>query len=91
MTDHVTRRQFLVRSGALADRKRLREELERVEADVYLIEIKAAAIDVVAEAAAERDLNCVFLDNEILPLPGEPDLDEELTSLAQAAQKEPVA
>jgi cyclic 2,3-diphosphoglycerate synthase len=78
-------------SGALADRKRLREELERVEAEVYLIEIKAAAIDVVAEAAAERNLHCVFLDNEVVPLPGEPDLDEELTSLAQAAQKEPVA
>jgi cyclic 2,3-diphosphoglycerate synthetase len=78
-------------SGALADRERLREELETVDADVYLVEIKAAAIDVVAEAAAERDLKCVFLDNEVVPLPGEPDLDEELISLAQAAQKEPVA
>jgi cyclic 2,3-diphosphoglycerate synthetase len=78
-------------SGALADRERLRDELENVDADVYLVEIKAAAIDVVAEAAAEHDLNCVFLDNEIVPLPGEPDLDEELTSLARAAQKEPVA
>jgi cyclic 2,3-diphosphoglycerate synthetase len=78
-------------SGALADRERLREELETVDADVYLVEIKAAAIDVVAEAAAERDLNCVFLDNEVVPLPGEPDLDEELISLAQAAQREPVA
>jgi cyclic 2,3-diphosphoglycerate synthetase len=78
-------------SGALADRERLREELETVDADVYLVEIKAAAIDVVAEAAAEQDLKCVFLDNEIVPLPGEPDLDEELVSLAQAAQREPVA
>jgi cyclic 2,3-diphosphoglycerate synthetase len=39
-------------SGNLARREALREELARVDAEVYLVEIKAAAIDVVAEAGA---------------------------------------
>ena len=41
-------------SGNLADRAALRSELEEVSADVYLVELKAAAIDVVAEAAIAR-------------------------------------
>ena len=76
-------------SGNLANRRRLREELERVDADVYLVEIKAAAIEVVAAAAHERGLEVVFTDNEVRPLPGEPDLDEHLVALADAA-REPV-
>jgi cyclic 2,3-diphosphoglycerate synthase len=78
-------------SRNLADRAALREELASIDADAYLVEIKAAAIDVVAEAAAERGVECLFADNEVRPLPGEPDLDTELLSLAEAAQKEPVA
>jgi cyclic 2,3-diphosphoglycerate synthase len=78
-------------SGALAQREQLRQELETVDAEVYLVEIKAAAIDVVAEAAERHGVACVFLDNELVPLPGEPDLDGELYALAEAARKEPVA
>ena len=37
-------------SGSLSDRRTLLEELEQVEAEVFLVELKAAAIDVVAEA-----------------------------------------
>jgi cyclic 2,3-diphosphoglycerate synthase len=77
--------------GKLSNRTELQQELEGVEADVYLVEIKAAAIDVVAKAAAERGAECVFLDNDVVPLEGEPDLDAELRALAEAAQKEPVA
>jgi cyclic 2,3-diphosphoglycerate synthase len=77
-------------SGNLSDRARLRADLESVAADAYLIEIKAAAIDVVAEVAEERGVQCVFLDNDVVPLEGEPDLDAELRALAEAAQKEPV-
>src|SRR5207302_6670830 len=69
-------------SGNLADRDALREELETIEAEVYLVEIKAAAIDVVAEVAAARGVDCVFVDNEVRSLPGEPDLDSELLALA---------
>ena len=78
-------------SGNLSDREKLRADLESIDAETYLIEIKAAAIDVVAEAADERGVDCVFLDNDVVPLDGEPDLDEELEALAEAARKEPVA
>ncbi len=39
-------------SGNLARREELRRDLERAEAEVWLVELKAAAIDVVAEEAA---------------------------------------
>jgi cyclic 2,3-diphosphoglycerate synthase len=73
-------------SGNLARRDALREELGRIQADVYLVEIKAAAIDVVAEAALERGAEVVFADNELVPV-GPLDLDGQLLSLAP----EPVA
>jgi cyclic 2,3-diphosphoglycerate synthetase len=78
-------------SGNLARRAELRTELEQTDADVYLIEIKAAAIDVVAEAALERGAEIVFADNELVPAPGA-DLDAALLTLAErAAAKEPIA
>jgi len=76
-------------SASLADRASLREELDRVDAEVYLVEIKAACIDVVAETARSRGAEVVFADNEPVSLPGEPDLDAELRGLVQAALKEP--
>jgi cyclic 2,3-diphosphoglycerate synthase len=75
-------------SGNLARRDELRSELEDVDADVFLVEIKAAAIDVVAEAASEDDVDVVFCDNAVLPRPGERDLDAELRLLADAAVDE---
>jgi cyclic 2,3-diphosphoglycerate synthetase len=72
-------------SGSLARRDELHAELETVEADVFVVEIKAAAIDVVAEAAAQRGVPVVFADNEVLPLPGEDDLDEAVRRLAAEA------
>lgn len=78
-------------SRNLADRAALREELERVDADVFLVEIKAAAIDVVAEAALERGAECVFAINDVQPIDGATDLDAELLALADAATAQPVA
>jgi cyclic 2,3-diphosphoglycerate synthase len=69
-------------SGNLARRDALREELARVDAEVYLVEIKAAAIDVVAEAALERGAEVVFADNELVPVAVH-DLDTELIRLAE--------
>ena len=68
-------------SRNLADRARLREDLERTDADVFLVEIKAAAIDVVAEAAHERGVEVAFAENEIVTLPGEPSLDDAILQL----------
>jgi cyclic 2,3-diphosphoglycerate synthetase len=72
-------------SGNLARREALRAELERVDAELFLVEIKAAAIDVVAEAALSRGNELVFADNELVPSDGH-DLDAQLLALA----KEPV-
>jgi cyclic 2,3-diphosphoglycerate synthetase len=68
-------------SGALANRPRLREDVARADADLFLVEIKAAAIDVVAEEAARRGIEIVFVDNEVLPLAGELDLDDLVRGL----------
>jgi cyclic 2,3-diphosphoglycerate synthetase len=70
-------------SGSLADRARLREELQRVQADVFLVELKAAAIDVVAEAARERGVDVVLAGSDVLTAAGQPDLDAELLRLAE--------
>jgi len=72
-------------SGSLADRGALRTELASVRADVFLVELKAAAIDVVAETAAERGVEVVFADNELCSLPEEDDLDQAVRSLAADA------
>jgi cyclic 2,3-diphosphoglycerate synthetase len=53
-------------SRNLADRNALRAEIAAVDADVYLVELKAAAIDVVAEAAAERGAELVLAENEVV-------------------------
>jgi cyclic 2,3-diphosphoglycerate synthetase len=77
-------------SGNLADRPALQRELETVDADVYLTEIKAAGIDVVAEAGVKRGVEIVLAANDLLPCPGQPDLDPALRTLAEAARAEPV-
>ena len=50
-----------------------------------MVEIKAAAIDVVARSAAERGIPVVFCDNRPTPLPGEADLDAAVLELAGRA------
>jgi cyclic 2,3-diphosphoglycerate synthetase len=71
-------------SGALARRDELRADVARVGAvDAFLVELKAAAIDVVAEATVERGIPIVLCDNEVRPLPGQPDLDGHVLALAE--------
>jgi cyclic 2,3-diphosphoglycerate synthetase len=71
-------------SGALADRGALGRELARVDADVFLVELKAAAIDVVAEAAQERGVEVVLAGSDVVEADGQ-DLDLELLRLAEEA------
>ncbi len=78
-------------SASLADRAALQEELAGVDAEVYLVEIKAAGIDVVAETARSRDAEVVFADNEPVPRAGEPDLEAELRALVEAVVRERAA
>jgi cyclic 2,3-diphosphoglycerate synthase len=71
--------------GNLAHRNALREDVAGADAaEVFLVEIKAAAIDVVAEAAVERGAEVVFADNQLVPV-GVLDLDTELIRLADSA------
>jgi cyclic 2,3-diphosphoglycerate synthetase len=77
-------------SGNLARRDRLRAEAAEVDADVFLVEIKAAAIDVVAEAAAERGIEVVFADNDVRPVEGADELDDAVRRLAFEAAGEPI-
>jgi cyclic 2,3-diphosphoglycerate synthetase len=70
-------------SRNLANRRALRADLEDVEAETFLVELKAAAIDVVAEAAAARDVRVVLAENEVVPLAG--DLDSEVRTLVSEA------
>jgi cyclic 2,3-diphosphoglycerate synthetase len=75
-TDHLDADVVFV-SRALSNRPQLRAELARVDADVYLVELKAAAIDVVAEAALERGAQVVLADNEVVS----PELDDAVLEL----------
>jgi cyclic 2,3-diphosphoglycerate synthetase len=72
-------------SGNLANRPALREELKQVDAEVFLVELKAAAVDVVVEAALERGARVVLAANDVVAAPGERDLDEVLLELAKFA------
>ena len=78
-------------SGSLADRAKLQLELETVDADVYLTEIKAAGIDVVAELGARRGIEVVLAANDVLSCPGQPELEPALLALADSAAAELVA
>ncbi|HVS84230.1 MAG TPA: hypothetical protein VHD91_01200 [Gaiellaceae bacterium] len=66
-------------SRNLARRELLREELATVDADVYLVELKAAAIDVVAEAALARGAELVLARNAVVS----DELDERVLELAR--------
>jgi cyclic 2,3-diphosphoglycerate synthetase len=77
--DHLDGIVFSSRN--LADRVLLRRDLETVDADVYVVELKAAAIDLVAETAAARGVDVVLADNEVVAA----GLDEALLELAELA------
>lgn len=64
-TDHLDA-EVVKASTNLANRARLREDLADVDADAYLVELKAAAIDVVAEAASARGVQLVLAANDVV-------------------------
>jgi cyclic 2,3-diphosphoglycerate synthase len=68
-------------SQALSNRQELAEQLERVDAETYVVELKAAAIDVVAEHALSHGRRVVLAENELVAAPGEVGLDELLLGL----------
>lgn len=75
-------------STELADRKKLRADLAELEAgdvDIFLTEIKAAAIDVVTEEADRRGTEVVFCDNVPVETDGGERLAPLLVGLAEQA------
>ena len=78
-TDHLDADVVSV-SRNLANRALLSGDLERTDADVYLVEIKAAAIDLVAVAAQARGIPVVFAENEVVS----PELDDAILGLVPA-------
>ena len=81
--DHLEGVVFVSRN--LADRGLLRRDLDGLDAEVYVVELKAAAVDLVAEAAAARGVEIVLADNEVVA----PGLDEALLELAEVAAEAP--
>jgi cyclic 2,3-diphosphoglycerate synthase len=79
-TDHLAADVVHV-SPNLGNRVALTDELEHVDADTYLIEVKGAAIDVVAEHALARGRRVVIAANDVIA----PGLDEALLALAPEA------
>jgi cyclic 2,3-diphosphoglycerate synthase len=77
-TEHLDAEVVSV-SRSLADRAQLREDLAHTDADVFVVELKAAAIDVVAEEAARRGVEVVLAANDVVS----PVLDEQLAALMQ--------
>jgi cyclic 2,3-diphosphoglycerate synthetase len=81
-TDHLDAEVVSV-SRNLANRAQLSEDLERTDADVFLVEIKAAAIDLVAVAAQARGVQVVFAENEVVS----PELDDAILGLVPAGAR----
>jgi cyclic 2,3-diphosphoglycerate synthase len=75
-TDHLDAEVVHV-SRNLARREALREELEGVDAEVYLVELKAAAVDVVAETALSRGAKLILAANDVVS----DELDERVLAL----------
>ena len=74
--------EVVAASGNLSDRKRLAADLDGMaDADAYLTEIKAAAVDVVTRRGAEEGKQVLYCDND----PVGDGLDAELLRVAREA------
>lgn len=64
-------------SHALADRHELAAELDAMpDADVLLVELKAAAVDLAVRTALERGMDVVFCDNRVVSTGGDGPFEE---------------
>ena len=73
-------------SHHLAHRPELAADLEALDAaDVLVVELKAAAVDLAARAAIERGMEVVFCDNQVVSIEGEATFDEAAVATADLA------
>jgi cyclic 2,3-diphosphoglycerate synthase len=78
-------------SANLANREALERDIEkaaRQRCNLFLTELKAAAVEVVAEAAEGAGTRLVFVRNRPVPLSGEASLDGELVALYEGARSD---
>ncbi|HEX5449087.1 MAG TPA: hypothetical protein VFW85_03425 [Gaiellaceae bacterium] len=75
-------RVAVFRAKELANRAELQTLLDTSDADTYVVELKAAAVDVVAEYAAAQDKQVVLATNDVVPVEG--DLDATILRLVPA-------
>ena len=74
-------------SHNLARRPQLTDDLERMdEADVLLVELKAAGVDVAARMALERDMDVIFCDNRIVTTGGDGTFESLVLKTASLAE-----
>ncbi len=89
MVEHLENEHGGEVSGAstrLADRQALAADLEAMpDADVLLVELKAAAVDIAVKAALERRLEIVFCDNRVASVGGDGAFDEVVLATADEA------
>lgn len=73
-------------SNRLADRRALAEDLKAMtEADVLVVELKAAAVDLAVHAALERGMDITFCDNRAVSTGGDGTFDELALAAADHA------
>lgn len=75
-------RVAVFRAKELSNRAELQALLDASDADTYVVELKAAAIDVVAEYAAAHGKQVVLATNDVVPVEG--DLDATILGLVPA-------
>jgi cyclic 2,3-diphosphoglycerate synthetase len=76
--------EVVLSSSNLSNRELLRRDLEAADADVFVVEVKAAAIDVVAEEAERRGVEVVLAANDVVATDDD-DLDEAIEGLVKVA------
>ncbi len=86
MADHLEHEhggKVVGASTRLADRQALAGDLEAMpDADVLLVELKAAAVDLAVRMALERGLDIVFSDNRAITVGGDGPFDELALAVA---------
>ena len=89
MADHLEHEhggKVVGASTRLADRQALAGDLEAMpDADVVLVELKAAAVDLAVKAGLDRRLEIVFCDNRVVSVGGDGTFDELALASADAA------
>lgn len=73
-------------SHSLADRSALSRDLQGIGGvDAILVELKAAAVDVVTRFGVERGIEVIYMDNRPQVVEGEESLEGPLLEVAEAA------